>query len=55
MNLNLQVNNELFGGGDAVVKYVLEGHDRWVARHSIWHGGMHSMRTLLQFTVLLAA
>ena len=25
-----QMNSELFGGGDAVVKYVLEGHDRWV-------------------------
>ncbi|GBF89236.1 coatomer subunit alpha [Raphidocelis subcapitata] len=36
MNLNLQVQNELFGGGDAVVKYVLEGHDRgvnWAAFH----------------------
>ena len=32
MNLNLQVNNEIFGGGDAVVKYVLEGHDRWGER-----------------------
>merc|ERR1719199_1434046 len=30
------VNNELFGGGDAVVKYVLEGHDRgvnWASFH----------------------
>ena len=30
------MNNDLFGGGDAVVKYVLEGHDRgvnWAAFH----------------------
>ena len=30
------VNNDLFGGGDAVVKYVLEGHDRgvnWASFH----------------------
>jgi WD40 repeat protein len=36
MNLQMQVNSELFGGGDAVVKYVLEGHDRgvnWAAFH----------------------
>ena len=36
MNLQLQVNAELFGSGDAVVKYVLEGHDRgvnWAAFH----------------------
>lgn len=25
-----QMNADLFGGGDAVVKYVLEGHDRGV-------------------------
>jgi hypothetical protein len=25
-----QMNSDLFGGGDAVVKYVLEGHDRGV-------------------------
>jgi hypothetical protein len=24
------MNSDLFGGGDAVVKYVLEGHDRGV-------------------------
>ena len=32
----LQMNTDLFGGGDAVVKYVLEGHDRgvnWAAFH----------------------
>ena len=32
----LQMNADLFGGGDAVVKYVLEGHDRgvnWAAFH----------------------
>lgn len=32
----LQINTDLFGGGDAVVKYVLEGHDRgvnWAAFH----------------------
>lgn len=32
----LQMNNDLFGGGDAVVKYVLEGHDRgvnWASFH----------------------
>ena len=31
-----QVHSELFGGGDAIVKYVLEGHDRgvnWAAFH----------------------
>lgn len=31
-----QMNADLFGGGDAVVKYVLEGHDRgvnWAAFH----------------------
>jgi WD40 repeat protein len=31
-----QMNNDLFGGGDAIVKYVLEGHDRgvnWAAFH----------------------
>lgn len=31
-----QMNSELFGGGDAVVKYVLEGHDRgvnWASFH----------------------
>lgn len=31
-----QMNAELFGGGDAIVKYVLEGHDRgvnWAAFH----------------------
>lgn len=31
-----QMNTDLFGGGDAVVKYVLEGHDRgvnWAAFH----------------------
>lgn len=30
------MNNDLFGGGDAVVKYVLEGHDRgvnWASFH----------------------
>ena len=30
------MNEDLFGGGDAVVKYVLEGHDRgvnWAAFH----------------------
>jgi WD40 repeat protein len=30
------MNADLFGGGDAVVKYVLEGHDRgvnWAAFH----------------------
>ena len=26
----MQMNTDLFGGGDAVVKYVLEGHDRGV-------------------------
>ena len=34
--LELQMNSDLFGGGDAVVKYVLEGHDRgvnWAAFH----------------------
>ncbi len=32
-----QMNNDLFGGGDAIVKYVLDGHDRgvnWAAFHS---------------------
>ena len=32
----MQMNADLFGGGDAVVKYVLEGHDRgvnWAAFH----------------------
>lgn len=32
----VQMNTDLFGGGDAVVKYVLEGHDRgvnWAAFH----------------------
>eukprot|EP00878_Enallax_costatus_P029552 GHUV01032059.1.p3 GENE.GHUV01032059.1~~GHUV01032059.1.p3 ORF type:complete len:101 (-),score=24.93 GHUV01032059.1:979-1281(-) len=36
MNLQMQVNAELFGAGDGVVKYVLEGHDRgvnWAAFH----------------------
>jgi coatomer protein complex subunit alpha (xenin) len=31
-----QMNTDLFGGSDAVVKYVLEGHDRgviWAAFH----------------------
>ncbi|GAX83376.1 hypothetical protein CEUSTIGMA_g10801.t1 [Chlamydomonas eustigma] len=31
-----QMNNDMFGGGDAVVKYVLEGHDRgvnWASFH----------------------
>lgn len=31
-----QMNTDLFGGGDAIVKYVLEGHDRgvnWAAFH----------------------
>ena len=31
-----QMNADLFGGGDAVVKYVLEGHDRgvnWASFH----------------------
>lgn len=31
-----QMNTDLFGGGDAVVKYVLEGHDRgvnWASFH----------------------
>ena len=31
------MNNDLFGGGDAIVKYVLDGHDRgvnWAAFHS---------------------
>ena len=31
-----QINSDLFGGGDAVVKYVLEGHDRgvnWASFH----------------------
>ena len=36
MQLAAQMNSDLFGGGDAVVKYVLEGHDRgvnWAAFH----------------------
>ncbi len=36
MPMTLQMNADLFGGGDAVVKYVLEGHDRgvnWAAFH----------------------
>jgi len=36
MNLQMQVNAELFGGGDGIVKYVLEGHDRgvnWASFH----------------------
>lgn len=36
MRLGQQMNSDLFGGGDAVVKYVLEGHDRgvnWAAFH----------------------
>jgi WD40 repeat protein len=36
MNLQMQVNAELFGTGDGVVKYVLEGHDRgvnWASFH----------------------
>ena len=36
MRLPQQMNNDLFGGGDAVVKYVLEGHDRgvnWASFH----------------------
>lgn len=35
-NMVSKVNNELFGGNDAVVKYVLEGHERgvnWAAFH----------------------
>ncbi len=35
-NHHVQMNADLFGGGDAVVKYVLEGHDRgvnWAAFH----------------------
>lgn len=35
-NVVSRVNNELFGGNDAVVKYVLEGHERgvnWAAFH----------------------
>lgn len=31
-----RVNNELFGGNDAIVKYVLEGHERgvnWASFH----------------------
>ena len=34
--LPVQMNTDLFGGGDAVVKYVLEGHDRgvnWASFH----------------------
>ena len=36
MQYHMQMNADLFGGGDAVVKYVLEGHDRgvnWAAFH----------------------
>eukprot|EP01033_Poteriospumella_lacustris_P007250 gene7250-5216_t len=36
MNVVSKVNNELFGGNDAVVKYVLEGHERgvnWASFH----------------------
>ncbi len=36
MNLQMQVNAELFGGSECVVKYVLEGHDRgvnWASFH----------------------
>jgi len=36
MHVLQQMNNDLFGGGDAIVKYVLEGHDRgvnWAAFH----------------------
>ena len=36
MRIPQQMNNDLFGGGDAVVKYVLEGHDRgvnWASFH----------------------
>ena len=32
-----QMNNDLFGGGDAIVKYVLDGHDRgvnWASFHA---------------------
>ena len=32
----MQVNADLFGSGDALVKYVLEGHDRgvnWASFH----------------------
>ena len=35
-NVVSRVNNELFGGNDALVKYVLEGHERgvnWAAFH----------------------
>jgi coatomer protein complex subunit alpha (xenin) len=35
-NVVSRVNNELFGGNDAIVKYVLEGHERgvnWAAFH----------------------
>jgi len=35
-NMVSRVNNDLFGGGDVVVKYVLEGHDRgvnWASFH----------------------
>lgn len=33
---NVQINADMFGSGDAVVKYVLEGHDRgvnWASFH----------------------
>lgn len=36
LRLPQQMNADLFGGGDAIVKYVLEGHDRgvnWAAFH----------------------
>jgi WD40 repeat protein len=35
-NVVSRVNNDLFGGSDVVVKYVLEGHDRgvnWASFH----------------------
>ena len=35
-NMVARVNNELFGGNDAIVKYVLEGHERgvnWASFH----------------------
>lgn len=34
--MQMQMNTDLFGGGDAIVKYVLEGHDRgvnWASFH----------------------
>ncbi len=36
LSRRLQMNSDLFGGGDAVVKYVLEGHERgvnWASFH----------------------